>query len=77
MEENITVEPLLSIADNDNELRRSGWASRVEPPIEAFGSDGFQEGWKALYKLAPTRRDREPPVIFAQRLFKNANTSSG
>ena len=37
MQENITVEPLLSIADNDNELRRGGWASRVEPPIEAFG----------------------------------------
>ena len=47
MEENITVEPLLSIADNDNELRRGGWASRVEPPIEAFGSDGFQEGWNS------------------------------
>jgi len=47
MEENITVEPLLSIADNDNELRRGGWASRVEPPIEAFGIDGFQEGWNS------------------------------
>jgi hypothetical protein len=47
MEENITVEPLLSIADNGNELRRGGWASRVEPPIEAFGSDRFQEGWNS------------------------------
>jgi hypothetical protein len=47
MEENITVEPLLSIAGNDKKLGRSGWASRVEPPIEAFGSDGFQEGWNS------------------------------
>ena len=74
MGENITVEPLLSIAGNDNELHQRPGAP-VAPPIEAFGTPRRLE--QLFTKRAATRRDREPPANFAQRLFKKAKTSSG
>ena len=73
MGENITVEPLLSIAGIDNDLHQQPGAP-VAPPKRS----GRQEGrTSSLQKGRRPVRDREPPTNFAQRLFKKAKTSSG